>query len=878
MRMVRLLDPLYSTGRMLSLCLLAAACSLMAQVPSSAQGALYQDPSAPVEARVHDLLARMTVQEKIEQLVNHAPGIPRLGIPEYDWWNEALHGVARSGVATVFPQSIGLAATWDTPLVHRMADAISTEARAKHNEDMRENDHRRHTGLTYWSPNINIDRDPRWGRGMETFGEDPFLTARFGVAFVEGMQGNDPHYLKTVSTPKHFAVHSGPEPLRHKFNVDVSPHDLEDTYLPAFRAAITEGHADSVMCAYNAIDGKPACASDLLLAEHLRGDWGFNGYVVSDCDAVADIARGHHDAADNAHAAALALKAGTDLDCGRAYSALPDALKAGLVTETDIDRALTRLYTARFRLGMFDPDTRDPYAQIPITENHSPAHQELALQAAREAIVLLKNDGALPVASAVKRIAVIGPSAADISVLEGNYNGTTLGAMLPVDAIRTEFAGKANVSYDPGSIYVDGAPATIPSSALRPEAGSTSMGLKGEYFDHSDFTGSPKVQRVDARIQFDWNRVSLAEGIPASGFAVRWTGVFVPPVPGMYKLSFRGRANSYQVFVDDKLALDGKGTIELDCKDTAPHALKIEYKHSPDNTDVGLEWQPPDAALLAPAVELARSSDLIVAFAGLSPHLEGEEMNVHAEGFSGGDRSAIELPQVQEDLLHALKATGKPLIVVLTSGSAVASPWMAENADAILEAWYPGERGGQAIAETLSGAANPAGRLPITFYRATADLPSFENYTMADRTYRYFDGPVMYRFGYGLSYTNFRHTAPQLSSRSLAAGDILRVRTTVTNAGKVSGDDVLPLFLVPPAKPGAPRRQLVAFTRIHLRPGESREVTLEVEPRALSLVAPDGTRSISSGEYGLVLDQGDKTMPPAPEITFHIRGSVTLPK
>ena len=282
---------------MLSLCLLAAACSLMAQVPSSAQGALYQDPSAPVEARVHDLLARMTVQEKIEQLVNHAPGIPRLGIPEYDWWNEALHGVARSGVATVFPQSIGLAATWDTPLVHRMADAISTEARAKHNEDMRENDHRRHTGLTYWSPNINIDRDPRWGRGMETFGEDPFLTARFGVAFVEGMQGDDPHYLKTVSTPKHFAVHSGPEPLRHRFNVDVSPHDLEDTYLPAFRAAITEGHADSVMCAYNAIDGKPACASDLLLAEHLRGDWGFNGYVVSDCDAVADIARGHHDAA-----------------------------------------------------------------------------------------------------------------------------------------------------------------------------------------------------------------------------------------------------------------------------------------------------------------------------------------------------------------------------------------------------------------------------------------------------------------------------------------------------------------------------------------------------------------------------------------------------
>jgi beta-glucosidase len=868
----------FSRGATLSFCLAASSFTLPAQTPTVAAGALYQDASAPLDARVQDLLHRMTIEEKIGQLVNHAPAIPRLGIPEYDWWNEALHGVARSGTATVFPQTIGLAATWDTLLIHRMADVISTEARAKHNQAMRDNDHRRHTGLTYWSPNINIDRDPRWGRGMETYGEDPFLTGRLAVAFVEGMQGDNAQYLKTISTPKHFAVHSGPEPLRHGFNVDVSPHDLEDTYLPAFRAAIIEGHADSVMCAYNAIDGKAACDNDLLLRQHLRSDWHFGGYVVSDCDAVADIARGHHEALDNAHASALALKSGTDLDCGRAYNALPEALKAGLVTEADIDRALTRLYTARFRLGMFDPQRRVPYAQIPITENHSPAHQELALAAARESIVLLKNDGVLPVKHTVKHIAVIGPSAAEIAVLEGNYNGTALRALLPVDAMRQQFAGRASVTYAPGSIYVDGAPATLPSSALKPETGGAAKGLTGEYFDHPDFTGTPRVQRVDERIQFDWNRVSPVEGIPASGFAVRWTGIFVPPMPGMYTLGFRGRADTYRVFVDGKLALDGKGTAQLNCSDTAPHTLKIEYNHSPDNTDVGLEWQPPAQALLQPAIAMAQSADIVVAFVGLSPYLEGEQMNVHADGFNGGDRTGIELPRVQEDLLRGLKATGKPLVVVLTSGSAVASPWLVENADAVLEAWYPGERGGQAIAETLAGVNNPAGRLPITFYRATADLPSFENYSMAGRTYRYFNGPVLYRFGYGLSYTRFRHTPLQLSTHDLAAGQPLRVRTKVTNAGKMAGDTAVSLFVVPPSRPGAPQRELVAFSRIHLAAGETKPVTLEIDPRSLSLVAQDGTRSIAEGEYGLALDEGISPQAPKPETTFHIRGTVPLPR
>lgn len=855
--------------------------SLIAQVQTPAQctptSCIYLDPSAPINSRVQDLMARMTPAEKMSQLINHAPAIPRLGIPEYDWWNEALHGVARSGTATVFPEPIGLAATWDTALIHRMADVISTEARAKHNEAMRLDDHRRHTGLTYWSPNINIDRDPRWGRGMETYGEDPFLTASMAVQFIHGLEGDDPHYLKVVATPKHFAVHSGPEPLRHGFNVDVSNHDLVDTYLPAFRAAITAGKAESIMCAYNAVDGEPACSSKLLLEQYLRGAWRFQGYVVSDCDAVADIARGHHVAPDNEHASALAIKAGTDLDCGRAYQALPEALKAGLVDQQDIDRALARLLTARFELGMFDPPSMVKYANIPISENHSAAHRELSLQAARESIVLLKNDGILPL-KPTKRIAVIGPSANSIAVLEGNYNGTADDPILLLNGMKEQFGNDSRVSYAPGSIFADGVPDTIPATALRSAVGSSQQGLTGEYFDHADFNGKPTVTRIDPTIDFDWNRVSPANGIPASGFAVRWTGEFVPPVPGSYVISFRGRARSYHVYLDGKLVIDGSGTATLSCTNTKPHEVRIEYLHAPDNTDVGFDWEPPAEALLQPAVELARKSDVIVAFMGLSPYLEGEQMNVHAPGFNGGDRTSIELPKVQETLLRELKATGKPLVVVLTSGSAVASPWIAQNADGLLEAWYSGECGGRAVAEVLAGTVDPAGRLPITFYPATSDLPPFEDYSMHDRTYRYYRGPVLYRFGFGLSYTRFRFGPMRLASADIAAGTPLRVEATITNEGSRSGDAVIPLFLIPPPIPGAPLRQLVAFTRVHLNAGERKDVSFDLGARQLSLVGTDGVRAVTAGEYGLALDDGTTTAPAAATAHFQIHGRSILPQ
>src|SRR5580692_10482539 len=500
----------------------------------------YLNPALAPDARAKDLVGRMTLEEKVSQMQDAAAAIPRLGVPAYNWWNEALHGVARNGFATNFPQSIGIAATWDTALMHRIATVIAVEGRAKYNQAMRGDDQSRFAGLTFWSPNINIFRDPRWGRGMETFGEDPFLTASLGVEFVKGLQGNDPHYLELVSTPKHFAVHSGPEPSRHRDNVDVSDHDLEDTYLPAFRAAIVDGHADSIMCAYNAIDGAPACANSMLLQKHLRQDWGFNGYVVSDCDAVDDIKSGHHFADNREQADADAIKAGTDLDCGSAYGALTKAVAENLVSEAEIDTAVARLFTARMRLGMFDPPSAVPFNSIPYSEVDSAAHRELALEAARESIVLLKNrNGTLPFKPSIRKLAVVGPTADLLESIEGNYNGTAPHPISPLDGLRKQF-GSDNILYAPGSILADGTPVPIPSAYLRTDASLQTVGLKGEYFDNLHFSGAPKMTRIDARINFDWNRVAPAADFPSTPFSVRWTGELVPPVAGDYVLSVRG--------------------------------------------------------------------------------------------------------------------------------------------------------------------------------------------------------------------------------------------------------------------------------------------------------------------------------------------------
>ena len=845
----------------------------------------FQNPSLPIEQRVADLVGRLTPQEKVSQMTMTAAAIPRLGIPEYTWWNEGLHGVARSGYATVFPQAIGLAATWDTSLVHSVGDTISTEARAKYSDAIAHNNHRIYFGLTFWSPNINIFRDPRWGRGQETYGEDPYLTSRIGLAFVTGLQGDDPRYLKVVATPKHFAVHSGPEQLRHEFNVNVSPQDLQATYLPAFHTAMVEGKAASTMCAYNAIDGAPACASDMLLQKTLREQWKFSGFVTSDCWALTDIWKGHKFAPDEEHAAVLALRAGTDTSCGPEFAALNQALKDKLVSEGEIDTAVKRLFTARFRLGMFDPPQDVPYARIPLSEVDSEAHRMQARQVARESIVLLKN-AILPLQAKGKTIAVVGPNATILESLEGNYNGQPTHPLLPLDGIQARFGGDSKVLYAQGSSYVAGFPVTVPRTVLR---SGSEMGLKGEYFKNARWQGEPLLTRVDKQVDFDWNAASPAEGLPASGFSVRWSGSIAVPGAGDYVFQISPEhcspcdgVDTYRLYLDGKQVLEagrnlkesiGHASFTMHFGDSAPHAIRLEYAHDAPMFGAGvhLVWQPEAGPMRDQAVQVARQADVVVAFVGLSPSLEGEEMPVHLEGFNGGDRTKISLPQLQEDLLRAVAATGKPLVVVLMNGSALAVPWAKEHAAAILEAWYPGEEGGTAIAETLAGDNNPSGRLPVTFYDSLDQLPPFENYSMAGRTYRCFPGQPLYGFGYGLSYTHFAYSHLKLSQTNLQAGEPLTVEADLTNTGSRAGDEVVELYLRGPQGGEAPLRSLRGFQRATLQPGETKHVVIKLDPAQLSEVDQSGIRAMQSGSYSIFLGGGQPSQGAGVEGHFAVR-------
>ena len=816
--------------------LLAALSAALVLIPCvrAQQKEPYQNASISSEERAADLVSRMTLQEKVSQMMNTAPAIARLGVPQYDWWSEGLHGIARSGYATMFPQAIGMAATWDAGLVGQIASVVSTEARAKYNQAIRDNVRARYFGLTIWSPNINIFRDPRWGRGQETYGEDPFLTSRLGVAFVEGLQGSDPKYLKAVATPKHFAVHSGPESERHRFNVDPSPHDLEDTYLPAFRATVTEGHAASVMCAYNAVDGVPACASTMLLQDTLRNTWGFSGFVTSDCGAVDDFFEktAHHYSADAEHAAATSVLAGTDTNCGDTYRALVQAVHDKLLPESAIDTAVKRLFVARFKLGMFDEPSAVPYSQIPFSENDSAPHRALALQAARESMVLLKNQkSTLPLAAGVRTIAVIGPNAASLAAIEGNYNAVPSHPILPLDGIEHEFKG-AKIVYAQGAPYAEGVALPAPRTLFHPPSHPAEVGLKAEYFSAPDFRAPPLVTRVDPQIDFDWNAASPVPDVPPHAFAVRWSGTLTPPAAGDYTFTVTlagcypcSDRENFTIYLDGKQVATNTTNeksesrpsstpeFKLHFGDASAHAFRVEYTHRSELFGAGitLNWIPPLEPLRQNAVAAARQADAIVAFVGLSPGLEGEEMPVHVEGCFGGDRTDIRLPSAQEQLLEAIAATGKPLIVVLLNGSALAVNWAQEHADAILESWYPGEAGGEAIAETLAGKNDPGGRLPITFYSSLSQLPSFDDYSMKARTYRYFTGKPLYGFGYGLSYTHFSYSNMSLSSKDLQAGQSLTVEADLQNDGHMAGDEVAQLYLVPPKTDASPAARTGRF-------------------------------------------------------------------
>jgi beta-glucosidase len=815
----------------------------------------FRDPSLSLEERVNDLISRMTLQEKADQLLYTAPAIPRLGIPAYTWWNEALHGVARAGYATVFPQSITIANSWDEGLMFNVANAISDEARAKYHEFRRRGKTGIYQGLTFWSPNINIFRDPRWGRGHETYGEDPFLTGRMGFEFVKGMQGDDPKYLKTVATAKHYAVHSGPEPLRHSFNAKVSEIDLRETYLPAFRTLVMDAGVYSVMGAYNMFRDYPCCANPILYGI-LRNEWGFKGYIVSDCWAISDFYKFTKFAKDPAEAAAQAVKAGTDLECGVDYKHLVEAVTRGLITEADINIAVKRLFTARFKLGMFDPDEIVPYAQIPFFVNCSDYNNSLSRDAARKSIVLLKNEmNILPLSKDIKTLAIIGPNADNFESLIGNYNGIPKNPVTILNGVTNKLTPDTKIIYAEGSDLAEGIHnlCPIPSRYLSTTDGQE--GAYGEYYNNRDMKGEPVFTRVDDNINFYWEHFSPRFDMPDDNFGIKWTTYLVPSVSGTYAIGGRG-SSDYEILLEGKRIISSRNEHEAihieapaELKAGKKYKLEVLYKNYSGDAAIELLWSPPRPNIVDQAVSAAKMSDAVILVLGLSQRLEGEEMAIKIDGFSGGDRTNLNLPAVQEQLLDAVTATGKPVIVVLTNGGALAVNKAQAKASAILLAGYGGQQGGNAVADILFGDYSPAGRLPVTYYKSIDQIPAFENYDMKGKTYRFFTQEPLYPFGYGLSYTSFSYSGLVIPEKAVT-GDKVNVKVTVTNTGKVKGDEVVELYLTDEkASTERPIRQLEGFLRITLMPGESKDVEFVLEPRQFSMINSKEKRVIEPGYF-----------------------------
>jgi beta-glucosidase len=858
----------------------------------------YLDPNLPAEQRATDLVKRMTLEEKASQLVNQARAIPRLGVPAYDWWSEALHGMATNGT-TEFPEPIALAATFDPTGIHQMATDIGTEARVVHAQSVDANGNSQiFHGLDFWAPNINIFRDPRWGRGQETYGEDPFLTARMGVAFVTGMQGDDPHYYRVISTPKHYAVHSGPEPTRHSAEVPVSKHDELDTYLAAFRATVTEAKAGSVMCAYNSINEQPACANEFLLGDQLRGKWGFQGYVVSDCGAVRDIANGHHFEPNEEQAVAISLTRGMDNECidfrakvtdDHDYKPYLDAVKDGYLKESAIDIALVRLFTARMKLGMFDPPQMVPYAKIDASELDSPAHRALALKLANESIVLLKNDGALPLKTSGAKILVVGPLAEQTRVLLGNYNGIPTHTVSVLEGLKQEFAGDT-VRFMQGTGFLSKQTQPVPNALLTTDG---HPGAKATYLNQNivSFSGERSSGTAALATRVEPGIDIAAQPLPSAAagvdpLTVRWETTLTPTETGDYNLGVE-TDGFFRVFLDGKSVtmanyphgvetVTGKAHLEAG----KPYQLEVEYQRTANAAPrLKLVWGKIDRSVDPAVVAAAQNADVVVAVVGITSELEGEEMNVNEPGFKGGDRTSLDLPEPEEKLLETLSATGKPLVVVLTNGSALGVNWANAHANAILDAWYPGEEGGTAVAQTLSGKNNPAGRLPVTFYKDASQLPPFEDYAMKGRTYRYFTGTPLYPFGYGLSYTKFSYSKLTVPSGAIEAGKPVVVEATVTNTGTRAGDEVAQLYLEFPAVPGAPLRALRGFERVHLEPGASQTVHFELKPRDMSMVTEVGEPMVAQGAYKVSVGGGQPdTGAPAVAGSFTVKGTLVLPE
>ncbi|MDR1115835.1 MAG: glycoside hydrolase family 3 C-terminal domain-containing protein [Tannerella sp.] len=802
----------------------------------------FRNPDLSIDERVDDLVSRLTLDEKINQMINSAPAIERLGIPAYDWWNEALHGVARSPYpATSFPQAIGMAATWDAEAVYKMADYTSDEGRAIFNDSSRKGKTGIFLGLTYWSPNINIFRDPRWGRGQETYGEDPFLTGTIGASFVKGLQGDHPMYLKSSACAKHYAVHSGPEWNRHTYDAKVSTFDLWDTYLPAFKTLVVDAKVSGVMCAYNAFFGQPCCGSDELMSDILYNQWNFNGYVTSDCGGIFNFFRTHKTHEDAAAASADAVIHGTDCECGSgAYRALSDAVAEGLITEEQIDVSVKRLFKMRFRLGMFDPDERNPYAAIPVSVLECDKHKAHALKMARQSIVLLKNENdLLPLdKKKIKKIAVVGPNAHDESVLLANYYGNPTEITTVLEGIRAKAGKNVEVIYEKGVNLTDNLVFTSAyDDKLFTYEGK--QGFNAAYYSNTRQEGAPGLSRREKKIDYKWgDGQDIANGIITRQMSAHWSTVYTAKETG--EICFTLKADDWAELHIDGVKQNSISKINsyypFNVEKGKKYSLDIYYRQHADNAEITFDagvLKKTDCAEVANAV---KDADVIIFAGGISAKIEGEEMPVEIEGFKRGDRTSIALPSVQREMLAALQATGKPVVFVLMTGSAIGLEWESEHLPAIINAWYGGQAGGQAVADVLFGDYNPAGRLPVTFYRSADDLPDFEDYSMKNRTYRYFTGTPLYPFGYGLSYTTFRYGSPEVSGDQ----NNRTVKVTVTNAGARDGDEVVQLYLSNRRDFVTPIRALKGFKRIHLKAGESQAVEFTLTSNDLSVVSPSG--------------------------------------
>ena len=812
------------------------------------------------EKKAKQLVAKMTLEEKVSQMSHESPAIERLNIPEYNWWNECLHGVARAGKATVFPQAIGLAAMFDRDQMSKISTIISNEARAKYHEFASRGKRGIYQGLTYWTPNINIFRDPRWGRGMETYGEDPYLAGELAVRFIKGLQGDDPNYFKLIATAKHFAVHSGPEINRHSFNATPSPQDFLNTYSPHFEKVVKQANVYSIMCAYNSYNGEPCCGNKSL-SSLLRDDWKFDGYIVSDCWAVRDFYdEGTHEVtANKKEASAMAVKAGTDLNCGNSYPALVEAVKDGLIKESELDVSLIRLFIARLRLGLFAPKGDVKYENVPYDLVDSEKHRLAALETARKSMVLLKNeDNLLPLEkNKIKKLAVIGENADDLEVLLGNYNGYPTDPVTPLEGLKRKLPN-AKISYAIGSKLAEGLPVfeAMPASVLFTDNSLKTNGLKGEYFDNISFKGKPKHIRIDKTVDFTWRTTPPFEDMSYDAYSIKWSGILSVDKTGNYAIG--GEAFSgMELYIDNKLIISyhdvhhPKKLYEY-IKLKAGKKYQIRFECVQNNTEhsiMRLLWESPKENLAKEAIAISKDADAIVLCMGISPLLEGEEMKVKVDGFGGGDRIHTKLPKTQIDLVKEIQKLGKPTILVLLNGSALSINWENDNIPAIIEAWYPGQAGGTAIADVIFGDYNPAGRLPVTFYKDINDIPAFSDYNMQGKTYRYFKGKPLYEFGYGLSFTSFAYNNLEIPS-IIESGNDFTLQVEVENTGAYSGEEVVQVYIQNTnADEFNPHKTLAGFQRTFFKSGEKKVLTFNIDKDQLTSVNKEGKKEILSGKY-----------------------------